>query len=102
MYYNILHLLFFTMYFKVARVHPMVPEVSVFSHYSNPESRQPLRPVNEAPSKSRLRNAEKSRTEDSLCRTVPIKKPPRPEMPPVRLDFKPSDISKYVKGRYIL
>ena len=78
--------------FQIARVQPMVPEVSVFSQTSNSEgSRRPLRTVN---------NFEKS-VEDSLGRTIPSKKAPMPHQPPIRGEFRTSsDISKLV-GFYI-
>jgi len=70
----------------IARVQPMVPEVSVFSQTSNSGgSRRPLRTVN---------NFEKS-VEDSLGRTIPSKKAPMPHQPPIRGEFRTSsDISK--------
>lgn len=70
----------------VARVQPMVPEVSVFSHPSTTESRlhrQPLTPTNGRRERS---------VEDSLCRTIPLKKAPRPQQPPMRADFRASEI----------
>ena len=74
--------------FQIARVQPMVPEVSVFSQTSNSGgSRRPLRTVN---------NFEKS-VEDSLGRTIPSKKAPMPHQPPIRGEFRTSsDISKLV------
>lgn len=76
----------------VARVQPMVPEVSVFSHTSEPRvvnhHRQPLTPTNG-------RRCERS-VEDSLCRTIPLKKAPNPHQPPMRADFRASDIEASV------
>ena len=76
--------------FQIARVQPMVPEVSVFSQTSNSGgSRRPLRTVN---------NFEKS-VEDSLGRTIPSKKAPMPHQPPIRGEFRTSsDISKLVNS----
>ena len=57
---------------NLARVQPMVPEVSQFS-----TSRPPFRAIN-------------GENEDSLCRTILSKQPPQPQIPPNM----PSQISK--------
>ncbi len=81
----------------VARVQPMVPEVSMFSNGNSEVRRQPLRSLNETPKHSRV---EKS-VEDSLCRTVPGKKPPLPSQPPMRGDYRSPELSKYVNNESV-
>ena len=65
----------------VARIQPIVPEVSMVSH------RQPLGVLNG-------QRGEKS-YEDSLCRTIPANAPPQPQQPPLRGDFRTQNISMY-------
>ena len=71
----------------VARIHPLVPEVSVVSHYR--EARQPLGSLNGQQQQYRY---EKS-YEDSLCRTIPACAPPQPQQPPLRGEFRPQELS---------
>ena len=73
----------------VARIQPLVPEVSMVSHYR--ESRQPLGPLNGQQQQPFYR-PEKS-YEDSLCRTIPMAAPPQPQQPPLRGEYRPQELS---------
>ena len=56
--------------------------------FQNSEVRQPLGIVNRTP------NRREKSIEDSLCKTVPNKRPPQPQDQPLRGQFKPPEISR--------
>ena len=74
----------------VARIQPLVPEVSVVSHYR--EARQPLGSLNGQQQHHHQYRYEKS-YEDSLCRTIPACAPPQPQQPPLRGEYRPQELS---------